>query len=269
MTKSIGLDHRLNRTLLVHARRETIFRFFTDPQRWASWWGAGSTIDPQPGGRLLIRYPGGTEAVGEVMEIQPPERLVFSYGYAAGAPIPPGSSVVTIVLEEHARGTRLRLAHAFAEAGVRDEHVQGWRYQLSLFANVIAGEVHAGASALADRWFETWSEEDGAKREAALRAIASPTIRLRDQFSSIEGLPDVLVHVAAARRFMPGIRMSRRGGVRQCQGMAIADWVARAADGLERAAGTSVFELGLDGAIESVTGFWGSATGTGGEAKTA
>ena len=33
-------------------------------------------------------------------------------------------------------------------------------------------------------------------------------------------------HLAAAQRFMPGIRLVRTGVVRQCQGTAIADWKA-------------------------------------------
>jgi uncharacterized protein YndB with AHSA1/START domain len=257
MTRNMAaLVHQLNRTLLIQASRETVFRFFTDSARWASWWGPGSMIDPQPGGRVLIRYPGGTEAVGEILEIVQPERLVFTYGYAKGAPIPPSSSLVTIVLEEDRRATRLRLTHAFAEASVRDEHVQGWRYQLSLFANVVANEIHAGAAALVDRWFDAWSEPDGATRDAALRAIAATDIRMRDQFSAIDGIADLLEHIAAARRFMPGVRMLRDGRVSHCQGMAIAEWTLKTADGQERGTGTNVFRLGMDGRIESVTGFW-------------
>jgi hypothetical protein len=39
--------------------------------------------------------------------------------------------------------------------------------------------------------------------------------------------------------------------------MALADWIARGADGQERARGTNVFVLDADGRVESVTGFWG------------
>jgi uncharacterized protein YndB with AHSA1/START domain len=261
MTNRVDLSHTLTRTILIHASRDTVFRFFLETERWASWWGRGSSIDPRPAGRVLIRYPDGTEAVGEVVEIVVPERLVFSYGYATGTPIPPSGSLVTIVLEEEGRATRLRLTHACADAAVARDHVQGWRYQLSLFANAVANEVHAAAADVADRWFAAWSEPDAVRREPALAAVASPAIRMRDQFSAIEGLPDLLEHIAAARRFMPDIRMIRTGEVRQCQGMAIAEWVAKTPDGHDRASGTTVFELGVDGTIESVTGFWHSARG--------
>src|SRR5262249_21142274 len=154
---SMDLPHKLDRTILIQASRDIVFRYFTDDQRWSAWWGAGSTIDPRPGGRVLIRYPGNVEATGEVLEIDDPERLVFTYGYSSGKPIPAGGSRVTITLAEASRGTRLDLVHEFAEAAVRDVHVQGWRYQLSVFANLVADDVHRGADALAARWFEAWS----------------------------------------------------------------------------------------------------------------
>ena len=93
---------------------------------------------------MRIRYPEGTEASGEVLEIHEPERIVFSYGYTSGKPIPAGGSRVTIELRKHVAGTELHLWHEFAEAAVRDQHVQGWRYQVAVFANVVADEIHAG-----------------------------------------------------------------------------------------------------------------------------
>jgi uncharacterized protein YndB with AHSA1/START domain len=256
MTESATLIHHLDRTLIIGARRETVFRFFTDPVRWASWWGPGSTIDPRPSGRVSIKYPGGTEAVGEVIDIDPPERLVFTYGYSKGVPVAPGGSLVTIVLEEDGESTRLRLTHAFSEPAVRDEHLQGWRYQLSLFANIVANELHAGSARLIDRWFAVWSEADAGARESELPQIASSDIRVRDRFSALDGIDDLASHITASLRFMPGIRIQRTGDVRQCQGMAVSDWVVRTEAGEERATGLSVFELGADGRIRSVTGFW-------------
>src|SRR5229473_7603642 len=129
------LPYHLDRTVVINAKPDTVFRFFTDSARWANWWGAGSTIDAKPGGRVYIRHPGGVESLGEVLEVRPPERIAFTYGFASGTPIPPGSSRVTIRLEPDEAGTRLHLLHEFAEAAPRDEHIQGWRFQLSLFSN--------------------------------------------------------------------------------------------------------------------------------------
>jgi hypothetical protein len=55
---------------------------------------------------------------------------------------------------------------------------------------------------------------------------------------------------------MPGLRLSREGDVRHCQGTVLADWVARGADGQERGRGTNVFVMGPDGLITSVVGLW-------------
>lgn len=253
------LAHTLDRTLIIHARPDVVFRFFTDSVRWAAWWGAGSSIEPEPGGRVVIRYPGGTEATGSVVEIVTPSRLVFTYGYANGTPIAPGASLVTIELEPHRSGTRLRLSHAFADPGVRDEHVQGWRYQLSLFANVVANEIHAGSEGLVDQWFAAWSEPDDAAREASIRRIVSDDVQMRDQYSAIEGLDDLLAHLAAVQRFMPGVSIAREGRARHCQGTVLADWIVTKDGTTPFASGTNVFVIDADQRLRSVTGFWRTA----------
>jgi uncharacterized protein YndB with AHSA1/START domain len=254
------LPYKLDRSVLIRASRETVFRFFTDSARWASWWGAGSTIDPRPGGRMLITYPGGVQAAGEVTEVAPPERIAFTYGFVSGKPIAPGSSRVTIRLTSEGPGgreTRLTLVHEFAETEVRDEHVQGWRYQLALFANLVANEVNAGAAAMVDGWFDAWVEADEAARQRALEKIAVPDVRFRDQYGLTDGLADLMPHITAALKFMPGVRLRRKGDVRHCQGTVLCDWKVTMPDGTERASGTNVFTLAPDGRIESVTGFWG------------
>lgn len=251
-----ALAHRLDRTLVIEAPQASVFRYFTDSARWAAWWGAGSTIDPRPGGRVYVRHPGNVEASGEVIDVTPPSRIVFSYGFDKGQPFGPGESRVTIDLERVARGTRLRLVHEFPDAASRDHHVQGWRYQLSLFANVVTDEIHADAGALADRWFAAWAEPDAAARTVALEAIASPGVRMRDRFSSVEGTDELSVHIGAAQRFMPGLRLQRSGEARHCQGTVLADWTAQGPDGAPKGRGTNVFTVDADGRIESVTGFW-------------
>ena len=252
----MNLPHHLDRTVLIQAAPETVFRFFQESPKWASWWGPGSTIDPQPGGKVYIRHPGGIETLGEILAIDPPQRLVFTYGFATGNPIPPGASRVTITLRPDDGGTRLHLFHEFAEAEVRDHHVQGWRFQLSLFANAVANDVFSGAAATADAWFETWAIADAAAREAAFALIAAPSVTFRDRYSTLDGMADLLAHVEASLRFMPGFRLERSGDVRHCQGVVLADWIARGPDGAERSAGTNVFQLGPDAKLTAVTSLW-------------
>ena len=249
------LPFHLNRTVLIKAKPETVFRFFTDSARWAGWWGAGSTIDPRPGGKMYIRHPNGIETLGEVLEVHEPERIVFTYGFASGKPMPPGSSRVTIRLEPEEAGTLLHLLHEFAEAGPRDEHVQGWRFQLSLFGNAVANEVFAHAENSVDAWFGAWAVPDDKSREESLARIAGPGIQFRDRYSLLDGIADVTAHSGATQRFMPGIRMQRKGDIRHCQGMVLAEWIALDTEAKERMSGTNVFVFNPDGRINSVTGF--------------
>jgi uncharacterized protein YndB with AHSA1/START domain len=244
------MKHTLDRTIVIGATPDAVFRYFTDSARWASWWGAGSTIDPRVGGRVHVVHPGGTEAGGEIVEIDPPRRIVFTYGYAKNATTPLGSTR----LESDPAGTRLTLHHEFADVAARDEHIQGWRFQLSLFANVVTAELNANASQLADAWFDVWGNADESARDATLRRIASPDVSVRDRYSNLETIAEVNAHIGAALKFMPGVTLKRTGNVRHCQGVALADWVATGPDGAERMKGTNVFVLGPTGLIESVTG---------------
>ena len=253
-----SLPFQLERTVVIHATPDTVYRFFTDSDRFAKWWGAGSTIEARPGGSVRIVHPGGNESAGEVLEMMPPTRFVFTYGFTSGTPIPPGSSRVTITLTPERAGTRLHLVHELADEKARDDHVQGWRFQLSVFANVVADEVNADVARLVDTWFDAWSEPEASKRQAMMTSIASPAVRFQDRFSSLDGLDDVLPHLAAAQRFMPGLRMKRVGAPRHCQGMALVDWIVSATDGAERGRGTNAFVFGPTGRIEWVTGFWSS-----------
>jgi hypothetical protein len=150
----------------------------------------------------------------------------------------------------------LRLRHELPSAEARDVHVQGWRYQLAVFANVVAREQHAGAAALVDRFLATWTEADAGKRRTELAAVAVSDLSFRDAFSCTSGIDDLAAHIAAAQLHMPGLRLERRGDVRQCQGTAVVEWVAVAVDGAERGHGTNVIDFAPDGRIARVVGIW-------------
>jgi uncharacterized protein YndB with AHSA1/START domain len=233
------LPYSLERTVVIRAAPEIVFHFFTDSTRWAKWWGAGSTIDASPGGKVYIRHPNGVEVHGEIVAVVPLQRIVFTYGDA---------SQVTISIAPDAAGTRLHLLHEFAEAAPRDLHVQGWRFQLSLFGNVTANEAFAQVQSTVDAWFAAWQIADAAERNAELARIAAPNIEFRDRYSLLDSAEDVSAHIAAALRFMPGVVLTRKGEIRHCQGTVLADWIAGPMSG------TSVFIMNPDGRIASVTG---------------
>ena len=64
MTTKPDLTETLDRKITIGARRETVFRYFTDSARFAKWWGAGSQMrgrgeKPSCGSRLSWRKGGG------------------------------------------------------------------------------------------------------------------------------------------------------------------------------------------------------------------
>ena len=251
------LDHSLERTVTISARRETVFAHFTDSVRFAAWWGAGSSVDARPGGDLRICYPNRVVAAGQVVEVEPPRRIVFTYGYAdPGKGLAPGASRVTVTLDETPAGTSMRLRHDLPDAGMRDEHSPGWRFQLSLLANVAAREAHAGVAAAIDRYFAAWNTVDAPARRQALADAVSDDVTFRDPYAAVAGRDELADHIGAVHTFMPGMVLARAGEARQCQGTALCDWTASAADGKPRGSGTNVFTLAPDGRIATCVGFW-------------
>jgi uncharacterized protein YndB with AHSA1/START domain len=247
-----------DRTIDIRARPSTVFRFFTDPARFARWWGDGSTIEPVVGGKVSIRYPDGTTASGVIEELVAEQRIVFTYGYdAPGRSIPAGGSRVTITLHGVADGTRVDLRHDVADAKTRDEHVQGWRYVLALFANVASADAHAGAGDALAAWFTAWNEPSAERVRELLRGLVAPDVSFRDGNGCVSGLDELAGHIAACQKFMPGIRLELRGKVRQSHGTALADWAAVKPDGTAAITGTSVFRFAADGPITEVIGVAG------------
>ena len=243
----------LERRITIIARPETVFRFFTDSERFARWWGEGSTIDGRPGGEVLIRFPGGNTVKGRIVEIEPPRRVVFTYEFAGGV-----DSLVTITLAPDARGTVVHLHHAFSSAKIRDEHIQGWRFQLALFSKAVAEEGLAGVVERVDAWMRAWGDPDPARRRALLESCATPDVVFRDAYSATEGQSDLLAHLDAVQIFLPGVRLERDGDVRLSHGTALARWAARRESGEPAGRGVNVFELSPDGRIARVAGFWES-----------
>jgi len=245
------------RRIVICARRETVFRYFTDPERFAAWWGAGSSIEPRPGGALQIVYPGGARASGQVQEIVAGERVRFTYGYDdPGKPIPPGGSTVEISFADAPGGTLVTLRHTVGSPELARSHEPGWRYQLALYARVASAEQHAGAEATVDRWFAAWAEGDAALRRAALETLAVADVGYRDDFACLTGLDDLDSHIAATHVHMPA-KLVRSGKVALTQGAALARWQAVKADGAVAASGTLFIDFAPDGRIARAAGFWG------------
>jgi uncharacterized protein YndB with AHSA1/START domain len=111
----------------VSASPETIFRFFTDPDRWMRWQGVDAVIEARPGGVFRVNVTGDGYASGEFTEVVPDRRVVFTWGWERpDSPVSPGTSIVEIELIPDGRETIVRLTHKGLPGEARDIHRQGW-----------------------------------------------------------------------------------------------------------------------------------------------
>ncbi len=124
----------------IEASPETIFPFFTDPEKMKQWKGVEATLDPRPGGIYRVNVTGGDIARGEYVEIVPHSKVVFTWGWeGGGTPLPPGASTVEITLTPDGSTTILRLRHMGLTEEQATEHARGWDHYLPRLAAVAAG----------------------------------------------------------------------------------------------------------------------------------
>jgi uncharacterized protein YndB with AHSA1/START domain len=94
------------------------------PKRWIA---ADAEVEPAPGGVLRWTHENGATMIGRFVELDPPRRLVFSYGWEGGLMgLPPESSTVVIELEEREGITTLRLSHRGIPPESVEDHRRGW-----------------------------------------------------------------------------------------------------------------------------------------------
>ncbi|GLZ28496.1 transcriptional regulator [Lentzea sp. NBRC 105346] len=126
----------------IAASPETVFPYFTDPARYSQWMGNAAILDPVPGGAYRVRMRDGVEASGEFVEISPPHRVVFTWGWTHDQAVAPGSTRVVVTLHEENGGTRVVLRHH----GLPDDtqitmHRKGWELYLDrLGVRVLGGD---------------------------------------------------------------------------------------------------------------------------------
>ena len=145
MTSSKEDTIRLERR--IAAPPEVVFSYFTDPMRYRQWQGADAELEPHPGGKFRVTVTGKSKAVasGVYLEVDPPNRVVFTWGWEQrdwlpdGMRIAPGMSTVEVELERDGDGTILRLRHGdLPTADACEFHTSGW--DISLDRLVLAAE---------------------------------------------------------------------------------------------------------------------------------
>jgi uncharacterized protein YndB with AHSA1/START domain len=138
--------------LVVRASAERVFELFTDPAQFAQWMAPEATLDPVPGGIVRWTHPNGDTVSGRYVEVKPPRRIVFTYGWERrDVGIPPGSTTVEIDLIAQPDGSTLvKLVHRGLDDDAAEAHSGGWAHYLDRLRHTAEGQ-HVGADPWAGR----------------------------------------------------------------------------------------------------------------------
>jgi uncharacterized protein YndB with AHSA1/START domain len=128
------------RTLAIDASPETVWEFLVDPEKLMRWKGINADLDTQPGGLFRCEVIPGHIARGEYVEIDKPNKLVFTWGWDGSEDVPPGSSTIVIELASDGDGTSLRFVHQdLPNAEAIASHAQGWDHYLPRLETAAGG----------------------------------------------------------------------------------------------------------------------------------
>ena len=132
-------DRTVTAEIRIEARPEAVFPFLTEPERIIRWKGVEARVEPTPGGEYRVQVTATAVAVGEYVVVDPPRRVVFTWGWEDDEQLPPGSSTVQIELVPDGDGTIVRLTHSGLPEGADVAQLEGWQHFLPRLAEVAAG----------------------------------------------------------------------------------------------------------------------------------
>jgi uncharacterized protein YndB with AHSA1/START domain len=131
----------------IAAPATTVYRLLTTVDGLLRWIAASAVVEPEPGGVLRWTHENGATMSGRFVELDPPRRLVFTYGWEGDLMgLPPGASTVEIELEEREDETLLRLRHEAIPPDVVEDHRRGWIHFLRRLRDASSGDSDQDAA---------------------------------------------------------------------------------------------------------------------------
>ncbi|HVH52433.1 MAG TPA: SRPBCC family protein [Gaiellaceae bacterium] len=133
----------VEREIAIAASPETVWELLVDPDEAIRWMGQKATFDVRPGGEYRVEVIPGNVARGEFVEIDPPHRLVYTWGWESsnrGSSVAPGSTTIEFELTPDGDGTVLHFSHRdLPSAEAATSHGHGWDHYLERLVAVAAG----------------------------------------------------------------------------------------------------------------------------------
>ena len=131
-------SEEINASVHINAPPDLVYEYFTRPDALLSWMGDYAVLEAEPGGRFVLDVK-GAPVRGRFLELDPPRRLLISWGYAGSGHLPPGASTVEVRLTADHGGTRVELRHRDLPSGERPGHATGWTHYLARLEIAAAG----------------------------------------------------------------------------------------------------------------------------------
>ena len=130
----------VTREILIAASPETVWEFLVDPEKIVRWKGVNAVLELWAGGAYRVEVLPKNVAVGEVVECDPPRRLVHTWGWEGDDGVPPGSTTVEYELVPEGSGTRLLFTHRDLPGKESAEsHTHGWDHYLPRLSVAASG----------------------------------------------------------------------------------------------------------------------------------
>ena len=130
----------VEKTVRIAARPETVWRYWTEPERMCAWWGAAAELDPRPGGACVVEMVGGPVMRGEYVELVPNERLRYKDQFED--PNLPGEIHVTVTLRPVSVGTELNIVQeGLPDVIPLEACYLGWQDSLQNLAKLVEPEI--------------------------------------------------------------------------------------------------------------------------------
>lgn len=136
----MSMPELVSASVRIAAPPAVVFPYLVDPALMVRWIGHWADLRPEPGGVFALDV-GNAAVRGRFVEVEPPRRVVFTWGVPGSDTIPEGSTTVEIVLREDGGDTVVELVHSDLPEEERPRHQSGWIRQLD---NLVAV---AGAAA--------------------------------------------------------------------------------------------------------------------------
>lgn len=109
----------------IQAAPAVVFPYLIDSSLIIQWIGTRADLDPEPGGTFAIDI-NGTQVRGQFVLVEPPNRVVFTWGVAHDDELPEGSTTVEIVLRADGPDTIVELTHRGLTREQSRSHRSGW-----------------------------------------------------------------------------------------------------------------------------------------------